>query len=129
MLDREEFVKTHPDVRTGMTVFSTTGEKLGVIEQIGDDNIMIEKGRIFHKDFSVPFDDIEDVRGDEVIIRSRAKVKSGRRRANPALPVSMLVRKKRGRENTSAAARKSKPGFPSGKRSSRRRSARKKARS
>jgi uncharacterized protein (TIGR02271 family) len=56
-----------------MTVFSTTGEKLGVIEQIGDDNIMIEKGRIFHKDFSVPFDDIEDVRGDEVIIRSRGE--------------------------------------------------------
>ncbi len=71
MLDKTEFVKTHPDIHTGMTVFSTTGEKLGVIEQIGEDNIMIEKGRIFHKDFSVPFDDIEDVRGDEVIVRLR----------------------------------------------------------
>jgi uncharacterized protein (TIGR02271 family) len=56
-----------------MTVFSTTGEKLGVIEQIGDDNIMIEKGRIFHKDFSVPYDDIEEVRGNEVILRSRGE--------------------------------------------------------
>jgi uncharacterized protein (TIGR02271 family) len=73
MLDRKEFVKTHPDVRTGMTAYSTTGERIGVIEQIGDDNIMIEKGRIFHKDVSVPYDDIEDVREDEVIIRERGE--------------------------------------------------------
>jgi stress response protein YsnF len=73
MLDRREFVRTHPDVHTGMNVFSTTGERIGIIEQIGDDSITIEKGRIFHKDVSVPYDDIEDVREDDVIIRAGGK--------------------------------------------------------
>jgi uncharacterized protein (TIGR02271 family) len=73
MLDRTEFVKTHPDIRTGMTVYSTTGEKLGVIEQIGEDNILIEKGRIFHKGANIPFDDIEEVREDQVIVRLRGE--------------------------------------------------------
>jgi stress response protein YsnF len=73
MLDRREFVRTHPDVHTGMNVFSTTGERIGIIEQIGDDSITIEKGRIFHKDVSVPYDDIEDVREEDVIIRTGGK--------------------------------------------------------
>jgi len=54
-----------------MDVYSTSGEKVGIIERIGEDSITIEKGRIFHKDFNVPFDDIEEVREGDVIIRTR----------------------------------------------------------
>lgn len=71
MLTKEEFVKTHPDVRVGMTAYSIDGEKLGVIERIDEDNLMIERGWFFHKDFMIPYDDIEDIREDRVIVRKR----------------------------------------------------------
>ncbi len=63
MLTKEEFVKTHPDIRAGMTVYSTDDEKLGVIERFDDDNFTVERGWFFHKDFMIPYDDIEDIRG------------------------------------------------------------------
>jgi len=71
MLTKEEFVKTHPDVREGMTAYTTDGEKLGVIERVDEDNLTIERGWFFHKDFLIPYDDIEDIREDQVIIRQR----------------------------------------------------------
>ncbi len=71
MLTKEEFVKTHPDVRVGMTVHSIDDEKLGVIERIDEDNLLIERGWFFHKDFTIPYDDIEDIREDQVIVRLR----------------------------------------------------------
>jgi len=52
-----------------MTAYDINGERLGVIEDIDDDGITIEKGRIFHKDVHVPYEEIEDVRADDVIIR------------------------------------------------------------
>jgi uncharacterized protein (TIGR02271 family) len=71
MLTKEEFVKTHPDVRVGMAAYSIDGEKLGVIERVDEDNLMIERGWFFHKDFVIPYDDIEDIREDRVIVRLR----------------------------------------------------------
>lgn len=79
MLTKEEFVKTHPDVRVGMTAYSTNGEKLGVIERIDEDNLTIEHGWFFHKDYTIPYDDIEDIREDQVIVRlRRADFEEGR---------------------------------------------------
>jgi uncharacterized protein (TIGR02271 family) len=69
MLTKEEFTRTHPDLRTGMTAYTSDGEKLGVIERLTDDNVIIEKGWFFHKDFLIPYDDIEDIREDHLIIR------------------------------------------------------------
>jgi uncharacterized protein (TIGR02271 family) len=54
-----------------MTAYTSDGEKLGVIERIDEDNVIIEKGWFFHKDFVVPYDDIEDIREDHLIIRQR----------------------------------------------------------
>jgi hypothetical protein len=71
MLTKEEFVRTHPDVRVGMTAYTTDGEKLGVIERIDEDNLLIERGWFFHKDFIISYDDIEDVRENQVIVRQR----------------------------------------------------------
>jgi stress response protein YsnF len=73
MLTKEEFVKTHPDVRVGMTAYSTDGARLGVIERIDEDNLTIERGWFFHKDFTIPYDDIEDIRDDRAIVRQRRK--------------------------------------------------------
>lgn len=71
MLTKEEFVKTHPNVREGMNAYTTDGEKLGVIERVDEDNLTIERGWFFHKDFMIPYDDIEDIREDQVIVRQR----------------------------------------------------------
>jgi len=71
MLTKEEFVRTHPDVRVGMTAYTMDGEKLGVIERIDEENLTIERGWFFHKDFLIPYDDIEDIREDRVIVRQR----------------------------------------------------------
>ena len=78
MLTKEEFVKTHPDVRVGMTAYTVDGEKLGVIERIDEDDLLIERGWFFHKDFMIPYDDIEDVREDQVIVRQRRAGLRGR---------------------------------------------------
>jgi hypothetical protein len=69
MLHKEEFTKTHSEVRAGMTAYTMDGNRLGVIETIDDDGITIEEGRIFHKDVHVDYDDIEDVSQDDVFIR------------------------------------------------------------
>jgi len=71
MLTKEEFTKTHPDLRVGMMVYSMDGEKLGAIESMDDDNLMIERGWLFRHAFSIPYDDIEDIREDQVIVRQR----------------------------------------------------------
>jgi uncharacterized protein (TIGR02271 family) len=71
MLHRSEFIATHPDVRTGMTAYTIDGEKLGTVERIDEDNITIEKGWFFHKDFVISYDDIQDVREDQIILRHR----------------------------------------------------------
>jgi hypothetical protein len=71
MLTKEEFVKTHPDIRVGMTVYSMDDEKLGVIERVDEDNFTVERGWFFHKDFMIPYDDIEEIREDRVLVRQR----------------------------------------------------------
>jgi uncharacterized protein (TIGR02271 family) len=54
-----------------MTAYTIDGEKLGTVERIDEDNITIEKGWFFHKDFIVSYDDIQDVRENQVILRQR----------------------------------------------------------
>jgi uncharacterized protein (TIGR02271 family) len=54
-----------------MTAYTLDGEKLGTVEKIGEDNILIEKGWFFRKDFVISYDDIEDVREDQVILKHR----------------------------------------------------------
>lgn len=54
-------------IRPGMTVSSTEGEKLGKIAQVGDEEFIIEKGWLFKEDYRARCDRITDIRGDEVI--------------------------------------------------------------
>jgi uncharacterized protein (TIGR02271 family) len=79
MLHKEEFIATHPEVRIGMTAYTIDGEKLGVIERIDEDNLTIEKGWFFRKDFLISYDDIMDVREDQIILRhTRDELEAGR---------------------------------------------------
>jgi len=68
MSRKDEFLGTHPDVRTGMDVCNLDGEKLGEIERLDEDNILVEKGWLFPRDFSVRYDDVVDIRKDCLVI-------------------------------------------------------------
>lgn len=69
MLRKDEFLSTHPDVRTGMDAYTVDGEKLGEVRRLDEDSITIEKGWFFPKDFTVRYDDVVDTREDHVIVR------------------------------------------------------------
>jgi hypothetical protein len=77
MVRKEEFMKLHPEVRTGMEAYNFKGERFGIIERIDDDSITIEKGHIFRHEVSLPYDAIEDIREDHVIIRPSAGFEEG----------------------------------------------------
>lgn len=79
MLNKDEFLSTHPDVHTGMDAYSVDGEKLGEVERLDSDSVTIEKGWFFPKDFTIRYDDIVDIREDHVVVsRSRADLEGWR---------------------------------------------------
>jgi uncharacterized protein (TIGR02271 family) len=60
------------DIKIGMTVRSSDGEKLGKITFCGEDEFAIEKGIFFHKEYRVPYHEVRDVRGDDIfLVRDR----------------------------------------------------------
>jgi len=79
MLNKDEFLNTHPDLHTGMDAFSVDGEKLGEVERLDDDSITIEKGWFFPRDFTIRYDDVVDIREDHLVVsRSRADLEGWR---------------------------------------------------
>jgi len=76
MMRREEFLKLHPDIKGDMIAYSSDGEKLGRITSLNQDTINIEKGFFFPRDFAVPYDNIVDVHGNEMIIDQRREALS-----------------------------------------------------
>ncbi len=68
MMRREEFLRLHPDVKGEMVAYSKDGEKLGRITALNQDTINIEKGFFFPRDFAVPYDNIVDIHGNEMVI-------------------------------------------------------------
>lgn len=68
MMRREEFLRLHPDVKGEMVAYSKDGEKLGRITALNQDTINIEKGFFFPRDFAVPYDNIIDIHGNEMVI-------------------------------------------------------------
>ncbi len=71
MMRREEFLRLHPDIKGEMVAFSSDGEKLGRVKSLNQDSIDIEKGFFFPRDFVIPYDNIIDVKGNEIIIDQR----------------------------------------------------------
>jgi len=55
-------------MRSGMAVLSRDGVHVGRIVDITEDGIVIEKGLIFHRDFVVPFHDVAQFQGDEIVL-------------------------------------------------------------
>jgi uncharacterized protein (TIGR02271 family) len=57
------------EVREGMAVLSAEGARLGRVVSRGQDTFVIEKGVLLPRDFIARYDDISEVRGDEVLLR------------------------------------------------------------
>jgi uncharacterized protein (TIGR02271 family) len=57
------------NIREGMVVRSGDGEKLGKVVHCGPDLFIIEKGLFFPKDYECRYDDVTEVRGDEIFLR------------------------------------------------------------
>ncbi|MDC0712314.1 PRC-barrel domain-containing protein [Stigmatella sp. ncwal1] len=55
-------------MRRGMVVLSRDGIQVGRIVDVKEDGVVIEKGLLFHRDFLVPFSDIAQFRGEEVVL-------------------------------------------------------------
>lgn len=68
MMHREQFLKAHPNVKGEMIAYTRDGEKLGKVTTLNEDNLNIEKGFFFPRDFVVSYDDITEVRDNEIII-------------------------------------------------------------
>ena len=63
------------DIRQGMTVYSSDGEKLGHVVQCDASTFVIEKGFFFPKGYVARFDDVSLVSGDEIrLSRERAQL-------------------------------------------------------
>lgn len=58
----------HGDIREGMTVMSSDGEKLGKVIRCDTDRFIIEKGFFFPKDYVVRYEDVSRVSGDEAYL-------------------------------------------------------------
>jgi uncharacterized protein (TIGR02271 family) len=56
-------------IRKGMVVHSSDGEKLGKVVAVHSDGFIVEKGFFFPVDYTCRLEDITEVRGDDVILR------------------------------------------------------------
>lgn len=60
-------------VREGMTVYSADGRRLGKIVSREEDNLLIEKGLFFKRDYVAHYEDVDRVQGDDVYLRVDAR--------------------------------------------------------
>jgi len=84
MLTKEEFTKTHPELRLDMKVYTRNGEKLGEIEDLNDQGLVVGKGWLLPKFSTIPYDDILEIRGNRVIISRKSSEMEGWRREESA---------------------------------------------
>jgi uncharacterized protein (TIGR02271 family) len=54
------------NIREGMNVYSSDGEKLGKVQACGSSTFTIEKGFFFPKDYIARYDEVTAVTGDEI---------------------------------------------------------------
>jgi uncharacterized protein (TIGR02271 family) len=69
-MDKHEFLKRFPRLEEGMVVYNRERDKLGTLAHADVDSMTIEKGFFFPKDFTVRYEDVEDVIGDQIIINT-----------------------------------------------------------
>jgi uncharacterized protein (TIGR02271 family) len=71
-MDKHDFLKRFHRLEEGMVVYSQEREKLGKLVHADADSMTIEKGWFFPKDFTVRYDDVVDVIGDQIVINTHS---------------------------------------------------------
>jgi uncharacterized protein (TIGR02271 family) len=71
-MDKHEFLNRFPRLEEGMVVYSQEREKLGKLVHADEDSMTVEKGFFFPKDFTLRYEDVIDVIGDQIIIKTRS---------------------------------------------------------
>ncbi len=83
-------------IRTGMTVHSADGQRLGKVIACREDSIVIEKGIFFPVDYTCRPDDVAEVRGDDLVLRlSKEQLEGNESRAGSEIGTE-IAREERG---------------------------------
>lgn len=72
LADRSQILSRFPNLSEKMTVYSANGERLGKVDKLESDCFVVEKGIFFPKDFMFRYDDIQDIRDNEVYLKMEA---------------------------------------------------------
>jgi uncharacterized protein (TIGR02271 family) len=56
---------TYDQIQAGWSAIGSDGDKIGEIEEIGQDYLLVTKGLIFPKDLYIPISNVQSVDGDE----------------------------------------------------------------
>jgi uncharacterized protein (TIGR02271 family) len=68
LLDRRTFKSKFPSFNENMQVLCRDGKKLGRIVFTSEDSFTVEKGVFFPRDFTLRYDDIREIRDNQVVI-------------------------------------------------------------
>jgi uncharacterized protein (TIGR02271 family) len=69
MITKAVFFTKYADVEKLNDAYTRDGHKLGSIVALDDDSVTIEKGFFFPKDFTIRYDDIDDIRDGNLILK------------------------------------------------------------
>ncbi len=68
MLFKNDILRKYSHFENDMPVFTRDGEKLGKVVTFADDYFIVQKGMFFPKDFTVRYDDIQDIRDNNIYL-------------------------------------------------------------
>ena len=67
-MNRQEFLREHPQFTTGTELFSDDGEDLGQIIDLEDDCVVVSKGTFFAREFTCRYDDIAEADAQHAVL-------------------------------------------------------------
>jgi len=68
-INKSKFLEKYPNFTPGMHVYGNDGQSLGRIISSDENSFTIEKGVFFPKDFTLRYEDINDVRNDKIYLK------------------------------------------------------------
>lgn len=67
-MNREDFLRRHPDLEPNLIAVSDDGATLGSVTSLNENSVDIARGEFFPRDFAVRYDDIENVNDGKLIL-------------------------------------------------------------
>ncbi len=67
-MNRQEFLREHPQFTTGVELFSEDGEDLGQIIDMEDDCVVVSRGTFFAREFTCRYENIADADAQRAVL-------------------------------------------------------------